>query len=74
MTIRTYICEHMKEGIEISGCNQDVFCRQCKSFLFSQEEIERAEMKLNKEATRETKAKKPQKNGNYIIKGRKNSK
>jgi len=52
MTIRTYICEHMKEGIEISGCNQDVFCRQCKSFLFSQEEIKREEMKLNKDATK----------------------
>lgn len=41
--------------MEIFGYTQEVYCRLCKSFLFSLEEIEREEMKLNKNATRETK-------------------
>jgi len=42
------------------GCRQEVFCRLCKTFLFSLEEIEREEMKLNKNETKkaETKIKK----------------
>ncbi len=44
---RTFICPH--EEFEVLGCGQQVYCRQCKSIIFSEEETHREEMQLNRD-------------------------
>ena len=49
----TFSCPHMK--IELFGRNQEVYCRKCKSLIFSEEETKRREMKLNQMITKNPK-------------------
>ncbi len=41
----TYKCPH--EEFEVYGSHQRVYCRQCKSIVFSVEETKRQEKELN---------------------------
>lgn len=43
---KTFKCPHIE--IEVFGCDQEVYCKQCKSLIFSVEETERQERIINK--------------------------
>jgi len=55
MVKRTYKCKHLT--VEVNGSNQVVYCRLCKDYIISCEEIEREEMRLNKNETKKAKTK-----------------
>lgn len=42
---RTYKCPH--EEFTVNGSDQQVYCRQCKSLIYSVEETTKQEMSLN---------------------------
>jgi Zn finger protein HypA/HybF involved in hydrogenase expression len=45
-----YKCQHI--SFEVYGNEQEVYCRRCKSFIFSIEETEKLELRIAKGFTK----------------------